>query len=205
MNAPPALIEFAKNEYALFDASHDISHVERVWTNAQAIMDKADTPMSDKTREMIMYACYLHDIIDHKYVKGADQIANVEHRLREFVTRQIGAEQANVLIAIIKNISWSSEVAGENKSLPEQDVRRRIVQNADWLDAIGNPGIKRCYDYGVAKYGLTGNSAIPRILAHIDDKLLKIRDRLHFAASRDMAALGHSVLESYKQEHTCSL
>ncbi|MFC4411309.1 HD domain-containing protein [Chungangia koreensis] len=52
-----------RSVYDQFDASHDWQHIERVWNNAQIILE--DEPEAD--RFTVEIAVLLHDVSDPKY------------------------------------------------------------------------------------------------------------------------------------------
>lgn len=56
-----------------FDASHDFSHVDRVWSFAQQILTASQVE-SEEVWSMVCCGSYLHDVLDHKYVTDKEEV-----------------------------------------------------------------------------------------------------------------------------------
>nr|WP_245220630.1 MULTISPECIES: HD domain-containing protein [unclassified Ruegeria] len=117
------------------DPAHDLAHLDRVWTNAQAIADaQADMPV-------LLAACYLHDLVNLP--------KNDPNRL--FASRQSAAESGPILA----NLSFSDDqvqaaqhaIAAHSFSanIPPETLEARILRDADRLDALGAIGIARTF------------------------------------------------------------
>ncbi|WP_209598927.1 HD domain-containing protein [Ruegeria sp. HKCCSP351] len=117
------------------DPAHDLAHLDRVWTNAQAIADaQADMPV-------LLAACYLHDLVNLP--------KNDPNRL--FASRQSAAESGPILA----NLGFSDDqvqaaqhaIAAHSFSanIPPETLEARILRDADRLDALGAIGIARTF------------------------------------------------------------
>lgn len=187
----PRVSEVAIKIYARFDISHDLSHAKRVVWNAYLLWSMLKLPQVDLP--IIMISALLHDVIDRKYPESALTPAQLQESIAEDVT----GEQLEEIMWIVQNMSWSGETAGRNKPLPDRngqprDHLRRLVQDADWIDAID---WERCYAFGVAKNpGIDGPTATRLTREHAEVKLLKIIDHLHSEEAKLIAAPLHGKL-----------
>ncbi len=190
---------FARKALKEFDESHDYDHGVRVWENAQKILRALNGQHFDwPDIDIIMCACVLHDTLDHKY---KEQQTVTRDDVRQLVIGVFGSpDAADTVVDIIDNISWSAERAGRNRPLPHRDVLRQIVQCADWMDALGMVGIKRCRDYSLA-HGSTPETVEADIVKHIEDKLSLIRDHLALVEARDLAEPLHNEIMTWYRAH----
>jgi HD superfamily phosphodiesterase len=62
---------------------------------------------------------------------------------------------------------------------------RQVLQDADWLEAIGEVGLVRCAEYNKAHY--PNEDTVAMVCKHIHEKLLLIPAELNFKCSRDIA------------------
>eukprot|EP01098_Paradermamoeba_levis_P000465 TRINITY_DN10468_c0_g1_i1.p1 TRINITY_DN10468_c0_g1~~TRINITY_DN10468_c0_g1_i1.p1 ORF type:complete len:119 (-),score=25.66 TRINITY_DN10468_c0_g1_i1:225-542(-) len=81
-------IHFVKEELAGNDASHDWSHIERVWKTAKTIAKNENVVDT----EVVELGALLHDIRDWKY-SGSEDAG--ENAAREFLTKQ-GYDQTKI-------------------------------------------------------------------------------------------------------------
>lgn len=191
---------FACRALAGFDKSHDYEHSVRVLANAQNIIDLLcyqGEYFDPIERDIITYACILHDTIDHKYV-GQRNVTPDD--VSQFVEGKIGYFGATVCMNIINNISWSKNRRGENKPLRQRDILRLVVQCADWIDALGAVGIERARDYGLT-HGSTLESVDRDIVRHIEEKLGLIQKNLPLDVARELAAGPHEEVIQWYHEH----
>ena len=198
---PVELETFARQALAKYDKSHDFDHGVRVYANARSIVHKMGVNGSNPTNgckhvfdslefRVIMYACILHDVLDHKY-KGVSDFG--EQELREFLNNALGESGASTCLHIIRNISWSGERAGRNVPLERRDILRLIVQCADWMDAIGEIGIQRCIEFSEQR----GGELPYAVLDHMHEKLLQIHDKLPIPEARELAYPHHVYMEKW--------
>lgn len=178
----------AREEFKERDASHDYEHGVAVAANLALILKGRLRDIDQPDLEIMMAAAMLHDVFDHKYAPPREDF--------EFET--LAPWQEELCEHICKNISWSKEQKGENKALPARfDWMRRAVQDADWLDALGERGLERCIAY-VEKIG----GKVPEdVQKHICEKLLKIPEKLYFTASRQLAETKIQPLVKYLETH----
>lgn len=171
--------QFVSKRMASYDASHDMSHVERVVKTAWKIMDETDIEMLEtrdfRPVEVVVASAYLHDVCDHKYVTPEDA-SQIEKEYQEMLGNFMSAEEIRVVHAIINNISYSKEKRLELIDLEEYQVLRDIVSDSDKLDALGNVGVERCIQYTKATHPEIKDEAeiIRWVVRHMKEKILRL-------------------------------
>lgn len=186
-----------KEIYENYDASHDFQHIERVFQNAEAILETE--PTADK--EVVRIAVLLHDVSDKKYTDNKDN----ENRLIDSLN--ISEAKKNHIREIISSVSFN----GGNQ-LPAKTIEAKIVRDADRLDAIGAIGIARTFAYGGAKgRKLYDNDEEVRVkmteeeyrskntasVTHFYEKLLLLKDLMTTEKGKQMAEDRHAFMETF--------
>ncbi len=184
---PKELLAFAAEAYEGFDESHDLSHGLRVFENMIRIVQKDYPQITPGDLEDLMYITILHDSQDYKYVGTGVGVSEFEYRI--FFLSSLGEERGLKCIHVTENMSWSKERKGSNVKLPEgEDWMRRVAQDADWLEAIGEIGLQRCIEYTTTHSKGDSFSEIQEsVCIHIREKLLKIPEHLYTATAKLMA------------------
>ena len=105
----------------------------------------------------------------------------------------MNAEQAQIVIDIIENISYSKEIRGQRKNVHQPYLD--IISDADRLEAIGEVGITRCIAYTKAIHGRVPSD----VVTHCHEKLLRLyKDGfIRTKTAREMAEPLHKVIEEY--------
>lgn len=132
----PRLMQLAATS-ANDDGAHDLNHLNRVWQNAQTLLE--DHPEADAL--VVMAACYLHDLVNlpkndperHLASRQAAQLACRELEKLDFPTEKLPS-----LTHAIEAHSFSAGIVPET-------IEAQIVQDADRLDALGAVGLARLY------------------------------------------------------------
>jgi uncharacterized protein len=193
-------------------SGHGMDHVLSVVNNAKQIMKNLT---DDYNEEIVLLACYLHDVDDYKIVgiDKAEKFINAYNILNKLNIEKSNQEK---IIHIIKNMGYSKFLAGVRPT----NIEGQIVSDADMLEAIGAKGIARTIAYNtvkgnaifninlipqqnldVAKYK---NSAEPCI-NHFFEKLLRIKNLMLTKPAQQIAQKRHSImynfLENYFEEH----
>lgn len=182
------LMDFVIQHTSTFDASHDVNHAIAVYENALDIAEH-DYPLINTN--ILMYACMLHDVCDHKYKHSVSK----EER-NEFIHKQLNnPEHSQCVIDVIENISYSQEVKGNRKTLPYPNcIYQDIVSDADKLEAIGQTGLDRCIAFTIAR----GGKVPDEVVEHCHEKLLKLKDTyIRTKRGKELAEPLHSVIEEY--------
>jgi uncharacterized protein len=140
------------------DGAHDISHLERVWRNAQALL--AGHPDADALS--VMAACYLHDLVN--VPKDDPERAQASRKSARLARHQLAwlgfpADRLDAVAHAIETHSFSA-------ALEPGTIEAKIVQDADRLDSLGAVGLARMF-YIAGRMGSA--------LAHADDPLARER------------------------------
>ena len=192
---PPHLIDFASQVYEGFDESHDMHHGLAVWGNVQVLIQREGISLTPDEKIELMYVAILHDGQDHKY-QGKSKV-DYEH-FTSFFVDHLGADRATRCLHIINNISWSKQQRGENKFVEGRDILRQIVQDADWLEALGETGLKRAITYAESHGGMVPSD----VCKHIREKLIWIPYKLNTASARKLAMeLIKPIIEYYDTQN----
>lgn len=167
----PEIQSFSKQHLELDDL-HGIGHVERVLTLARAIQKVEGGNLT-----LVEALVWFHDI-GRKY-EDAQQLhhaiisANMAHTFLESL--QITTPTLDSICHGIKAHSFS--IGGKPTT-----VEAQILSDADKIDAIGAVGI-----YRACVYQAGSHNGIQNVLAHIDEKLLKLKDLMFLATSKQLA------------------
>lgn len=195
---------FAKSKLAADKTGHNFDHIQRVVKLANRLA-KAQTKPVDLT--VILAAAYLHDTIDDKLVASPMQAVN---EVKELLTSlAFSSAQSDEIIHIITHMSYASNLSAKQTL----SLEGQIVQDADWLDAIGAIGITRAIYYGGA-HGekIYDPEILPRtqldkasyrnladetIINHFYEKLFKLADMLNTPQARALAASRQQVMKDF--------
>lgn len=193
MGIDRSLMDFVIQHTTTFDSSHDVNHAIAVYENALDIAEN-DYPFANK--KILMYACLLHDVCDHKYEHSVSK----EER-DKFIHKQLNnLQHSQCVIDVIENISYSQEVKGKRKTLEYPGcIYQDIVSDADKLEAIGKIGLDRCIAFTVARRGKVPDEVVD----HCHEKLLKLKDNfIKTKRGKELAGPLHIVIEDYCKSHT---
>jgi len=182
------------------DASHDYQHIERVYKNAETILQSE--PQADV--QIVRLAVLLHDVSDAKYT----QTKEAEERILQKL--DLTDEQRQHIRDIIASVSFN----GGNE-LQAKTIEAKIVRDADRLDAIGAVGIARTFAYGGAKgrklyddaeearaqmsveeYRTKSTASV----THFYEKLLLLKDLMVTEKGKQMAEERHAFMVSFLEQ-----
>lgn len=188
------ILDFLTSSLEGYDESHDITHAYAVLENARKIMRTYSDEFRDSCGETIELAALLHDTVDHKYPN-----ADLKRKKLELILNDKYPHLAEDVLFIIDNISFSKEKKfGYPQGMTEKMKHMRdIVSDADKLEAIGEIGYMRCYQFGKAIAPELSDDLIrQRVVDHFHDKLsLLATQYIHTIAGKEMAAPLHAELE----------
>nr|WP_264987840.1 HD domain-containing protein [Lysinibacillus sp. KH24] len=194
------IMEKVRHIYEQFDASHDFQHIERVYHNAEMILQTE--PTADA--EVVKIAVLLHDVSDKKYTDSKAQ----ENKLIEALS--ISEEKKQHIRDCIAQVSYN----GGNE-LEATSLEAKIVRDADRLDAIGAIGIARTFAYGGAKgRKLYDKKETARItmteeeyrkkntasVTHFYEKLLLLKDLMVTTKGKQLAEQRHQFMVDFLQQ-----
>lgn len=192
IHLPASLMDFAEIAYSNHDNAHGLGHVIRVWYRALQIITRSKLNLSKYQKKLLPYIIIGHDFRDHKLVETSLS----EEAIYNFYVDELDKQSADIITHCHNNCSWSKR----KKSIPldnvfydnkdeNLDILRLILQDADWLDALGEQGLQRCIDYSNS----IGKPFPENVKQHILEKLLRIRNSLNFQVSK-------GIVESEKLE-----
>ncbi len=224
MELREACREFVVGLIAGHDASHDISHIDRVVSNSVRIWSLSSDELNARVDLSIVVAiASLHDCFDHKYVTTDAAVDLVKAQVRSFLHDRCGFPPSiiEMVIEVIDNMGFTSEVSSSLGSplSPTTLEYLHIVQDADRLDAIGAVGVSRCLAfsgafgrpiitedrveelslrklYGEGKLRPSARKG-PSAIAHFYDKLLFVKDMLKTPAGRALGEKRHAFIVSF--------
>ena len=185
---------------------HGLDHIRRVVKMTKRLAK------DEQVDEFIATAAaYLHDTIDEKLVMS---VKEAQDELREFLRKiDFTQNQIHAVMEIITQMSFADTLDGERPVLSPEG---QVVQDADWLDAIGGIGIVRAIYFG-GKHGerIYDPEMAPRenmtrddyrdlrhetIINHFYEKLLKIKPMLNTKAAQQIAAHRQQVMLDFLHE-----
>jgi uncharacterized protein len=185
------------------DASgHDWHHVDRVRRTAVMIGAAEGADL-----HVVELGALLHDVADWKFHAG--DLNAGPTAAREWLISQSVPEMT---IAQIESIIREVTFKGAGVETKPTTLEGQCVQDADRLDAIGAIGIARTFAYGGHKgQAMYDPAAAPlqhdsfedyktkshSTINHFYEKLLLLKDRMHTATARKLAAARHRHMEEF--------
>lgn len=192
--------QFVAQEMAGFDPSHDFNHALAVTKNTAQIlshMKPEDLPAHVDATEITYLAAMLHDVADHKYLKGQAFI-EAKTRLEALLDSVVLEPEKKIVLDIIGNVSFSKEKRGELQDLGPYQVLRDVVSDADKLEALGDVGLQRAIDFATARHPGASDEAIrQQVVDHAHDKLLHLIDYFRTEPGRALAARATEPIKRY--------
>lgn len=197
---------YTKSKLGADKTGHDYDHIKRVVTMAEKILE---SEAADKL--VTLAAAYLHDTIDDKLVSDPKSALN---ELQKFLkSLDFTLTQIDEISFIITHMSFAHSLQNKNLQLP---LSGQIVQDADWLDAIGAIGITRAIYYG-GHHGekIYNPKLLPRtnmtkeeyrnlddetIINHFYEKLLNLKDMLNTQTAKNIAEHRQQVMLDFLDE-----
>ena len=185
---------------------HGLDHIRRVVKMTKRLAH------DEAVDEFIaVAAAYLHDTIDEKLVMN---VKEAQDELREFLRKiDFTHDQINQVMDIITKMSFADTLDGQR---PELSLEGQVVQDADWLDAIGSIGVVRAVYFGGQHSERIYDPAMaPRqnmtrddyrdlnhetIINHFYEKLLKIKSMLNTSAAQKIAQHRQQVMLEFLEE-----
>lgn len=184
------------------DASHDITHILRVWKNARAIRA---TEGGDLT--ILVASILLHDCVS---VEKNSPFRSQASRLAAEKASKILSQQG-FSASTIDAVAHAIEAHSFSANVPPRTLEAKIVQDADRLDAIGMIGVARCFyvagRLGRSLYEVGDPPGLSRRLDdtkfavdHFHTKLLKLASGFQTEAGQTLARARHERLTRYLNE-----
>jgi uncharacterized protein len=183
-------------------SGHDWWHIYRVWMLAIKL---AEAEGADRT--VTELSALLHDIADWKFHNGDDTIGPQKARQR-LENLGVHSDIIDPVCEIVSTISFK----GAGVATPMRTLAGKVVQDADWLDAIGAQGIARTFAYGGNKNRLIYHPDQKPVLHqsfadykkndghtinHFYEKLLLLKDRMNTETGKKIAEERHRFMEQF--------
>ena len=214
---------FVATHCATYDASHDISHIDRVVLNAVKLLELSDPGVKSTVDENVLIAiASLHDSFDHKYLTTEEAVTKAKAEVSRFLSAdcQFSSATIDLMFAVIDNMGFTAEVSNGSVELsPEVVTYLHIVQDADRLDAIGAIGVCRCLAFSGAfgrpivtadaeherrqRAAFAAGSLVPvatkgpSAIAHFYDKLVFLKDMLKTPAGKILGQKRHDYIVGF--------
>ncbi len=180
----PKIKEFATEHYPEFEGLHGLPHVKRVLQNARRI--HAHEGGSWPLIEAIVW---LHDI-----GRKDEEKKKKNHAILSAKSSGDFLKSLNVSSQDIQEIRHG--ILGHSYSMggKPQTLEAQIASDADKLDALGAVGLFRvCAYQGKKGFGIT------EVIAHIDEKILKLESRVFLDYSKKIAHERSSFILEFKK------
>ena len=183
------------------DGAHDGNHLERVWRNAQALLERH--PEADAL--VVMAACYLHDLVN--LPKDDPDRAQASTRSARLARHQLA--WMNFPPERLDAVAHAIEAHSFSANIPAESLEAKIVQDADRLDALGAVGLARMF-YTAGRMGsslahpgdplATGRALDDRAysLDHIEAKLATLPGKMQTEGGRALGQERVALLESFR-------
>lgn len=186
-------------------SGHDWWHIHRVRNTALKLgrEENADLFVTE-------LAALLHDIADHKFHGGDEEIGPDTAR-KWLEGLEVEKSVTDHVCEIIKGVSFK----GAEVDTPMKTIEGKVVQDADRLDAIGAIGIARAFTYGGYKGRELHNPDIKperhssfdsykkstgTTLNHFYEKLFLLKDRMNTKSGRKLADERHRFMEEFVEQ-----
>lgn len=173
------VLDFVKENTAIFDESHDWHHAIKVAYNSTKILNN----------KYVLYLALLHDVCDHKYKN-----ALTREKLNQWINDNLF--EYKIIDEMIEKISFSKQ-----KTFESVNPIVEAVRDGDRMEAIGQIGIERCEQFVKSK-----NGQIPEdVIVHCFEKLLKIVPENYIVTDigRKNAIKHHNVIVHYVRNNLC--
>ncbi|MFN1835495.1 HD domain-containing protein [Balneola sp. MJW-20] len=181
---------------------HDWWHIKRVRDMALFLADKEGADLF-----VVEVAALLHDIADHKFHDGDENIGPA--KAREWL-HSLNADDdlINEIVTIIREVSFK----GAHVNTEMSSIEGQVVQDADRLDALGAIGIGRAFAYGGYKERPMYDPDIDPVMHHsfeaykkeagptvnhFYEKLFLLKDRMNTSTAKKIARRRHNYMKDF--------
>ncbi len=184
----PKVREFAIDNSEKDDI-HGFLHVKRVLNLCLQLGKHLDADLL-----ILEIAALLHDIGRKNKIKitssknHAELSAEMAFKFLKTYEFKLSQEDLDNIIHCIRSHSFS------NKSNP-QTLEAKILSDADKLDALGAIGLYRTIGFTVKNKG-----NIDDIIKHLEEKIIKLKDRLFLDISRKIAEKRQKIILDFYKE-----
>lgn len=194
--------EYVRQKLEGEGTGHDWWHIHRVRNTALKLAKNEDADLF-----IVELAALLHDISDHKFHGGDENIgpATARNWLESLKVEEPVIEH---VCEIIRDVSFK----GAEVETPMETIEGKVVQDADRLDALGAIGIARAFAYGGYKGRELHNPNIKPeshdtfdsykkstgpTINHFYEKLFLLKDRMNTDSGKQEAEKRHQFMKEY--------
>lgn len=182
---PDHLMAFAIHACAKHDVAHNIDHAVKVFDNAVsilAILALDGVTLDPSEIEVFPYIMIGHDWFDHKLELAGLALPRTE--IHTYYAQHLGPVVADRIMHIHTNCSWSKRATSQ-PTVGARDLLRLILQDADWLEAIGDEGLQRCIEYTKHYHNPANDQQLQaKVVEHIIEKLLLMPASMNYDSTR---------------------
>ncbi len=183
------------------DQSHDISHAQRVFNIAKAIMAK-----QGGNELVIATACYFHDIVS--LPKNDPNRHNASLLSAKETLKILALHYPDFPKDLYPNIEHAISAHSFSANIKPETLEAKIVQDADRLEALGAIGLARVfYTAGMLRQKLFDSADLfaerrelddkKYALDHFQQKLLKLPATMQTAEGKKMAEYNANYLTEF--------
>lgn len=168
------------------DDIHGFSHTERVHDLSIEIGEILGANLF-----ILRIAALLHDvgrIREKESSHHADLSAKMASQFLDTLNFEISEENRLNIIHCIRTHSFSNNIVPET-------LEAKILSDADKLDALGAIGLYRTIGFALKKKG-----GIDQVIEHLENKILKLRDRMLLEKSREIADKRNKIIWDFYNE-----
>ncbi len=194
--------EYIRDKLEGEGSGHDWWHIHRVRNTALKLAKEENADPF-----VVELAALLHDIADHKFHNGDEEIGPATARswLKDLEIEEPDIEH---VCEIIRDVSFK----GAEVATPMKTIEGKVVQDADRLDALGAIGIARAFAYGGYKERELYNPDIKPekhdsfeaykkstgpTINHFYEKLFLLKDRMNTDSGKKEAEKRHQFMRKF--------
>jgi uncharacterized protein len=176
-------------KYSSIDDIHGFGHVKRVFKTCNRIGNELDANML-----VLKISALLHDI-GRKY-EGNNQNSENHATISVIMAQKYFNSLDHELIELdLKNIYHSIEAHSFSNNILPKTLEAKILSDSDKLDALGAIGLYRTIGFTIKNRG-----NLRSVLEHLENKILKLKDRLYLNISRKIAEKKEKIVLNFYNE-----
>ena len=200
-----AIIDYATKALKNDQTGHGLDHLKRVCALVNRLHTTCEFDLF-----IALASAYLHDVIDDKLFSNPKLELQ---KLQAFLTQiKLSSFEIKQITQIITQMSFAHSLKKE----VTLNLEGQIVQDADWLDAMGALGIMRAIYFGGAHHEKIYDKNMPprqnmtkeeyrnldneTIINHFYEKLLLLKDKLNTKAAYELALHRHQFMLDFLAE-----
>jgi uncharacterized protein len=180
------ILDFVRKELSKSNlGAHTLDHTMRVHTLSLQLSEGLAV-----NRRVLEAAALLHDIGRPREAETKVSHSIASGEMGRDILAEIGYSDSE-----IRQVVSAIRTHRFGEGIRPTSLEGEILSDADKLDAIGAVGI-----YRAVAQAVTSGSGIHGFLRHADEKLLKLKDLMHTATGKRLAAERHEVLNKFVQQ-----